>query len=391
MSQSKRIAKGIVKRGNSFSFTVALGYDNNGKQIRKTKTFKPPAGTTEKQAEKQAKEAYIDFQRYCQGVTNLKENMRFSELVDWYFENFAPTMLKEVTAYNYKHQVDYHLMTFFGNRKLKDITPVIITEFFKQHKANGRKLSASTTKKLYTILQSIMTQAVKQGFIKESPCNQAVYLVKDTTTQVKKKKNYLETEQLQTLMKMIDGYSSFNTIIKVLLYTGIRSGECLGLLWDDIDFENNRIYIRHNLADVGGKHFISTPKTKSSFRYIVISENLAKILKEHKKEQENAIKLIGADFEHPEMVFTSETGKYKDRSALNTTFKKFIANTDFNYISLHSLRHSNATFLLNKGYDLKIISEHLGHSDIGVTANIYADVLAISKAKIATSLDEVFS
>ena len=114
MAQNKTIAKGIVKRGNSFLFTVALGYDVNGKQIRKTRTFKPLAGTTEKQAEKQAKEAYIEFQRYCQGATNLKENMQFSELAEWYFENFAPTRLKEITAYNYKHQVDYHLMCFFG-------------------------------------------------------------------------------------------------------------------------------------------------------------------------------------------------------------------------------------------------------------------------------------
>lgn len=347
MAQNKTIAKGIVKRGNSFLFTVALGYDVNGKQMRKTKTFKPLAGTTEKQAEKQAKEAYIDFQRYCQGATNLKENMRFSELAEWYFENYAPTRLKEITAYNYKHQVDYHLMHFFGNMKLKDITPVIITEFFKQHKINGKKLSASTNKKLYTILQSIITQAVKQGFIKETPCNTAVYLPKAENKD--KKKNYLEVEQLQTLLKMIDGYSQFNTIVKVLLYTGIRSGECLGLQWEDIDFDNKQIHIRHNLADVGGKHYLSTPKTKSSIRYIVISDNLISILQEHKREQEKVIATIGKNFEHPEMVFTSETGKYKDRSALNTTFRKFIADTDFNYITLHSLRHSNATLLLNKG------------------------------------------
>ncbi len=389
MTQNKTIAKGIIKRGNSFLFTVALGYDVNGKQIRKTKTFKPLAGTTEKQAEKQAKEAYIDFQRYCHGATNLKENMRFSELVEWYFENYAPSVLKEVTAYNYKHQVEYHLMYFFGNMKLKDITPVIITEFFKQHKIKGKKLSASTNKKLYTILQSIMTQAVKQGFIKESPCNTAVYLPK--AEKKDKKKNYLEVEQLHTLLKMVNDYSPFNTIIKVLLYTGMRSGECLGLQWEDIDFENKRIHIRHNLADVGGKHFLSTPKTKSSIRYIIISDNLVSILQEHKREQEKVIAIMGKSFEHPEMVFTSETGKYKDRSALNTTFKKFIANTDFSYITLHSLRHSNATLLLNKGVDLKIISEHLGHSDIGVTANIYADVLALSKAKVASLLDEELS
>jgi len=389
MAKYKTISKGIIKRGDSFLFTVALGYDVNGKQIRKTKTFTPIAGTTEKQAEKQAKDAYIDFQRYCQGASKLKDNMRFSELSDWYFENYAPTRLKEVTAYNYKHQVEFHLLYYFGNMKLKDITPAVITEFFKHHKSNGKKLSASTNKKLYTILQSIMTQAVKQGYIKDSPCNTAVYLPRAENKD--KKRNYLETDQLQTLLEMIDSYSPFNTIIKVLLYTGIRSGECLGLQWEDIDFENKQIHIRHNLSDVGGKHFLSTPKTKSSIRYIVMSDKLINILQEHKSEQEKNIAVLGKTFEHPEMVFTSETGNYKDRSSLNTSFKRFIANTDFNYLTLHGLRHSNATLLLNKGVDIKIVSEHLGHSDIGITANIYADVLAMSKAKVANIIDEELS
>lgn len=389
MRENKTIAPGITKRGDSFLFTVALGYDTNGKQIRKTKTFKPLPGTTEKKAEKQAKLEYIEFQRYCRGATSLKENMKFRELSEWYFSNFATTQLKEGSAYQYERQVKYHLLKYFGNMKLCDITPVIITEYFKHHKPKGELLAHSTYRKIYTILQSIMTQAVKQGFIKESPCTSAVYLPKGK--EIEEKKKYLEKEQLSTLLEMIDGYSQFNTIIKVLLYTGIRCGECLALQWDDIDFENKIIHIRHNLADVGGKHYISTTKTKSSVRYISLSDKLLNILLEHKAEQEKIIELAGDCFEHPEMVFTSETGKYKDRSALNTTFKRLIKNTDFSYISLHSLRHNNATLLINNGFDLKIVSEHLGHSSISVTADIYADVINKTKVIVAETIDDILS
>jgi integrase len=132
MTKGERIDTGIYKIGNSFKFTVALGMDINGKQIRKTSTYKPPKGITEKQAIKMAKQKRLEFEQYCQGTTNLKESMRFSELAEWYFENYANLRLKEITAYTYKHQVDYHLIGYFGNKKLKDINPVMITEFFRE-------------------------------------------------------------------------------------------------------------------------------------------------------------------------------------------------------------------------------------------------------------------
>ena len=74
-------------------------------------------------------------------------------------------------------------------------------------------------------------------------------------------------------------------IIKVLLYTGMRSGECLALSWENIDFDNMTISIEHNLADVGGKHWLTTPKTESSIRTIGMSETLAQIFREQKLYQ----------------------------------------------------------------------------------------------------------
>lgn len=96
---------------------------------------------------------------------------------------------------------------------------------------------------------------------------------------------------------------------------------------------------------------------------------------------------LGTSFIHPEMVFTSDTGNYNDQSCLNTTFRKRLRNTEFEYLTLHCLRHCNATLLLNSRVDIKIVSEHLGHSDIGVTADIYADVLASSRRKTADVIE----
>ena len=83
------------------------------------------------------------------------------------------------------------------------------------------------------------------------------------------------------------------------------------------------------------------------------------------------------------MVFTSALGNYRDRNSVYTSLKRFTKGTEFENVTLHMLRHCNATLLLNSGVDLKIVSAHLGHCDISVTANIYADVSKRTKAKVA--------
>ncbi|MBP3339413.1 MAG: site-specific integrase [Lachnospiraceae bacterium] len=382
---NRKVDTGIVQRGSSYFFTVYMGYDTNGKQIRKTTTYTPPKGITEKKADKLAKEEYINFKNRCKGLSEFNENMRFSELVEEYLNVYATSRLKPITKYNYEKQIKYHFMDTFGNKKLKELTTGMITHFFSTHtiinKTGERApLSHSTAKKLYTIMQSILTFAVHQNYMKDNPARNVILPSKDVTQDECRK--FLTEEELPKFLELFNGYSSFNTIIKVLLYTGMRSGECLGLQWSNIDWNNKSIRIEHTLSDVAGKHFLTTPKTKGSRRTIYMSDYVADLLKEHKKNQME-LQMAIKDFKHPEMVFTSSTGDYKDRSCLNTSFKRFLRGTEFEFLTLHCLRHSNATLLLNSNVDIKIVSEHLGHSDIGTTANIYADVLESSKRKTA--------
>lgn len=92
-------------------------------------------------------------------------------------------------------------------------------------------------------------------------------------------------------------------------------------------------------------------------------------------------------FPHPEMVFTTKTGKYMDHTYVERTFKAMIKDTDFPDITLHSLRHAYATFMLAQGVDLKVVSSLLGHSSISTTANLYTDVLDRSRAEAAEKLE----
>ena len=137
----------INKRGNTFQIVVSLGLDVNGKKIRKTTTYKPPENTTPKKAEKLAQEFAVEFERKCRGLSSLNENMRFSEMAEWFIDNYAKNKLKPITAYNYEKQIKNNLLPELGNIKLKDFAPAKITAFFKT-----RTYQPATCRKVYVVL-----------------------------------------------------------------------------------------------------------------------------------------------------------------------------------------------------------------------------------------------
>mgnify|MGYP000275125018 FL=1 len=371
----------ITKRGDTFRIKVSLGYDTEHKQIVKSTTFKPPQGVTSKKAEKLAQQFAYDFENKCKDYTELNENMRSSELADWYFENYASIELKPSTAYTYKGQYNNHIKPVIGNMKLKDITTPKLTRIMK-----SLTLNPQTVKKVYVVIQSIFRRGAEQGFIRDTPCRNVILPKRKKS----RKNKALEEDKLKRFMEYLESKpwdEDFKRIIKVLLYTGMRSGECLGLAWEDIDFENNTISINHTLTDIGGKHELTDPKTESSIRIIGMGQELKKVLLAQKEYIEKLKYALGDDFAHPEMVFVSARGNYRDRNSVYQSLKRFTKGTEFEDMTLHQLRHCNATMLLNSGIDLKVVSEHLGHCDVNITAEIYADVLRKTKARTAEQIE----
>ena len=358
----------IDKRGNTFRIRVFVGTDTNGKKIMKSTTFIPPTDTTPKRAEKLAQEFAFEFERRCKGYISFNENMRFSELADWYFTNFAPIELKASTVYTYTGQYKKHIKPVLGNMKLKDITTPKLTQVMQSY-----NLNPATVRKLYVIIQSIFKRGMEQGFLRDSPCHNVIL----PKNKEQHKVMALTEDELKRFVKMLDEKpcdEDVKRIIRVLLYTGMRSGECFALRWEDVDFENMSISIKYTLNDIGGKHELTPPKTKKSIRTIGMSKTVADIFQEQKKYTDDLKIALGDN--------------YRDRSSVLTSLKRFTKGTEFEHMTLHKLRHCNATMLLNMGVDLKIISDHLGHCDINVTADIYADVLSSTRKVLADSIEK---
>lgn len=129
----------IKKRGNSFRIMVSMGYDMEGKQIRKTTTFTPPDGVTEGKAEKLARAYAYEFEQRCRGMTNLDENIRFHELFEWYYDQIAPHKLKEYTLESSHYILETYVLPYIGNMKLKDINTARIDALFNELHRHGSK------------------------------------------------------------------------------------------------------------------------------------------------------------------------------------------------------------------------------------------------------------
>ena len=182
----------------------------------------------------------------------------------------------------------------------------------------------------------------------------------------------LNLQQSQKLMSLIEEYSVFNTIIKLLLLTGMRLEECLGLRWNSINFENKTIFIDKTLSHAENEWFLSVPKTERSTRTIAIDDKAIEILKKRKEEQEKQKEIVGAAWQHPELVFTDirmpvlsgiDLISRAKLISQRTKFVIFSAYNDFEYI--HKALRLNVFDYVDKPVTVEKLQEIL-RKDLGI-------------------------
>lgn len=127
----------IRKRGETYTITAYMGYDENGKQRKKTTTFRPPDGVTPGKAEKLAKAYAATWEDKIRGYVALDENRTLSELAAWYYETVAPSTLKQNVLVNYRKGIYDHIIPVLGHEKLKNITPPMLDSLFAELQKSG--------------------------------------------------------------------------------------------------------------------------------------------------------------------------------------------------------------------------------------------------------------
>ncbi len=250
-----------------------------------------------------------------------------------------------------------------------------------------KPLSPTTVHHYHRLITDILNAAVKWGYLTSNPAT------KVTAPKTRYKDAlYLDADQARQLTNELKRAPDvYHQAILLLLLTGMRRGELLGLEWRDINWEQRYIQISRASYYTPEKGvYTDTTKNESSDRIIMIPTEAIGVLKKQWNWQVQQ-SLQNPKWVHSGRVIVSEDGTPMHPDRLTRWFPKFIATTDLPPITLHSLRHTYATLLIEKQIPVTDVSAQLGHSNVTTTMNIYAH--AIRKARIAAAdqLGDIFS
>jgi len=354
----------IIERGkNKYLVRVYMGLDGEGKRIYHNKTIH---GNSK------------DAERYRNKVLREKDTGTFVEpskttladYLDTWLETAVKQRVREKTYLDYSDKMRLYIKPTLGSLKLSQVTPEKIQGAYNKMLEEG--LSPRSVRYAHTVLRNALDQAVKWGKIYRNPAD-----LVDLPRQKKEEMKVLTPEEAGVFLEATV-YSPWKPLFSLLLTSGMRPSEALGLKWPDVDFEGKRITINRVLTRTTGSGWsLEEPKTARSRRSIPLPSSVMKDLREHEKDQK--AKILAAEpgkYKEHGFVFAANNGEPMcGRNILQRYFRPLLKDAGLPELRLYDLRHTCATLLLSAGENPKIVSERLGHANITLTLDTYSHVL----------------
>ena len=242
---------------------------------------------------------------------------------------------------------------------------------------------------------------MEENLIRMNPSNNVLRELKQSHGFLITKRSALTRDEealFLNYLKKNHQYHHWYPIFAVMDGTGMRVGEVTGLRWCDVDFENNMIYVNHNLLyynhrdDKGCYFSVNTPKTAAGRRVIPMSKVVRDAFLEEKHMQEQLGLRCKVSIDgYTDFIFVNRFGNVQHQGALNKAIRRIMRDCNDEILlnrtgeeedepvliprfSCHVLRHTFTTRLVESGMNVKVVQDILGHADITTTMNIYADV-----------------
>lgn len=358
---------------------LTVGTDpGTGKPVRKSIYGRTQAETRKKLT---ATQRAID-----NGTYQAPDKTTVSQWLDTWMETFCAVRVKPLTYSTYHVAIKNHIKPSLGALRLQAVRGVHVQKLYNRMTADG--LSAKTVKNVAAILHKAFSVAVKQGLMQANPCDAA-----ELPKAMHKEITPLTDSEIPLFLEAIKGHP-FEGAYALCLFAGLREGECLGLSWDQVDFEARRITISQQLQKEkkkGARYYIA-PSTKSGKpRQIEPPEIAFEYLRTERRRQTEKRLAAGELWSNPDnLVFTDELGHHFAIPTFYERFKRIAASIGRPDARPHDLRHTAATVAIAAGADIKSVQDLLGHATASFTLNVYAHTSEQMKKDTAARMQSYY-
>ena len=377
--------KGHICQRAKGSWTIVYDLPTDavtGKRRQKSQTVKG----TKRDAERALREVLLSLEH---GSYVKPNKITLGEWLDQWCESFVVMNTTPRTYVSYRSIIDRHLKPRLGSIALSRLEPQQIQVYYADKLAKGRvdgtgSLSNRSVLYHHRILSKALDQAVKMGLVVRNVAK----LI--TPPRVARKTiNVLDADEASKLLD-ISSETIYYPLFSTLLYTGLRRGEAIALRWKNIDLLGLELHVVESAYRIHKEFIITEPKTLHSKRAVSLSPSLAALLREYREDQELMRKQMGNPLTGEDFVFSWPDGRPLDPDVVTKAFHRIAGKAGLKNIRLHDLRHTHATLMLKAGVHPKVVSERLGHANIGITLDTYSHVLPGLQEAAAERFDRIF-
>ena len=278
-----------------------------------------------------------------------------------------------------------NVVPLIGAAVLTKLKPAVISEAYAKALENGRRdgtggLSPRTVGHMHRVLRQALGDAVKWEMLHRNPA--------DAVNPPKVERTVMQTYDLDQTAELIEAMRPTRMLIPTLLAVlcGMRRGEVAALRWKNVDLAAGQLAVLESAEQVGSKVRYKTPKNGKG-RTLALSASLVEELRSHRLRQAEELLTVGVRLSDNTFVVAQADGTPLQPDTLTQDWFRKLDDTSLPRIRFHDLRHAHATHMLSSGVHPKVASERLGHSNIGITLDLYSHVLPGMEADAAERVD----
>ena len=257
-------------------------------------------------------------------------------------------------------------------------------EVFKIER-NTAPLSDKTVLDHHRLISTILSQAEREMLV---PYNAATKATPPKST--KSTPNYFQPETVAAILSALEGEPlKWRLITHLLIVTGCRRGEIIGLRWEKVDFGNNRVKIDQALVSSKSNGVYEETTKTGDIRHLALPRETMALLQQHRREQLRLQLLNGDRWVSSGYVFTQDNGDRMNPDSITGWLNDFSARHGLPHINPHAFRHTVASVLLANGTDIVTVSKQLGHASVNTTENFYSHIIEENKARASECIADV--